>query len=124
MSLFTKVKMSPLKGQENGRTTEDERQRIEPVGSDAKAVRKTHEPKGSGQDPGLKYTPDQTLAESLSPKRSGKLDIQTARSPEQQSFGGRREEVRLEFTEDQISRLWTDISTRKVSGQRETQALG
>src|SRR6266542_1434480 len=100
MSPFAKVRMSPLKGQENGQTTTDECQRIEPSRSHAKALRKTNEPKRSGSASAREHAPDQTLAEGLSQKRSGKLDIQAARTPEPQSFGGRCEETSLEFAED------------------------
>src|SRR6266511_1027513 len=108
MSLFTKVKMSPLKGQENGRTPTDERKRIEPSRSNAKALRKTNEPKRSRSHSALEHPPDQTLAENLSQKGRSGLGLQTARTPEQQSFVGRSEEGSLEFAEDEIQRLWTN----------------
>src|SRR5215207_5233515 len=101
MSPFTKVRMSPAKGQENGQTTTDEHQRIKPSRSHAKALRKTNEPKRSGSHSAREHPPDQTLAENLSQKGSRGLDLQAARSPEPQSFSGRRKETRLEFAEDQ-----------------------
>src|SRR5829696_2501287 len=109
MSPFTKVRMSPAKGQENGQATTDEHQRIKPSGSHAKALRKTNEPKRSGSAAAREHPPDQTLAENLSQKGSGRLGLPAARTPEPQSFGARRQETRLEFAEDQISRFWTDL---------------
>src|SRR6266496_1414444 len=118
MSPFTKVKMSPAKGQENGQTTQYERQRIEPFRSHAKALRKTNEPKRSGRDAAVEHAPDQTLAENLSQKGSGGFGLSAARTPEPQSFSGRREETRLEFTEDQIPRLWSNAGAREAGGER------
>ena len=124
MSLFTKVKMSPGKGQESGQTTEDERERTEPIGSDAKAFRKTDEPKRSGHDPAPGYTPDQTVAESVSQAGSGRLGVETPWTEREQPFSGRREATSFEFVEDQIQRVWSDVGAREVGGTRETQTLG
>src|SRR5215213_9948242 len=107
MSLFTKVKMSPAKGQENGRTTADERKRIKPSRSHAKAVRKTNEPKRSRSDPALEHPPDQAVAESVSQAGCNGIDLQASWTERQQSFSGGGEEASFEFIEDQIQRVWS-----------------
>src|SRR5512145_1164359 len=108
MSPFAKVKMSPSEGTRNGQTTRDERQRIEPVRSDAEIIQKTDEPKRSRSDLGLKYPPDQTLVAGLSPTGCGGISVQAPGTQSQQSFSGEREETSVELTENEISRLWTN----------------
>ena len=78
MSLSAKVKMSPLEGTRNGQTTGNERQRTEPVGSDAAIVANANEPKRSRQDVELECTPDQTVAERVSARGSGGLGLQAS----------------------------------------------
>src|SRR5215211_5269123 len=108
MSPFAKVKMSPAKGQENGQTTEYERQRIEPFRSHAKALRKKNEPKRSGCAAAREHPPDQTLAEHLSPKGGSRFSVQTPRSQREQPVSGRREETGPDPAENKIPRLWSN----------------
>src|SRR6266540_3425444 len=124
MSLFAKVKMSPSKGQENGPTTEHERQRPESLRSDAKALRKTNAPKRSRSDAAPEYTPDQTVAEGLSPAGSRRAGVETPRQAGEQSLSRRGEETRLEFIEDQVQGVWSDAGPREAGGKRQAPTLG
>jgi hypothetical protein len=76
--------------------------RTKSVRGHAKAFRKTDEPKRSGSDPALEYAPNQTAAEGLSPKRSGRFGVKTSWAQGDQSFSRIGEETSLEFDEDQI----------------------
>ena len=67
MSPFNKSKMTHKKGSESGQTTNDERDRIEPIGSDAATSRETTVTKRSGRDAGGERPASQTLVEGISP---------------------------------------------------------
>ena len=82
MSLLSKVRMSPSEDKTIGDITEHERQRNQQAGSDAKAGKETHEPKGSWDNPELEQAADQTSAESLSHPRCGGTGLQTTRAGE------------------------------------------
>ena len=83
MSSSTKVKMSCVKGTESGQTTNDERKRIEQIGSDAAGGREAAGAKRSSRDAGGERTASQTATEQVSSGRSKRFGEPTAWKGEQ-----------------------------------------
>ena len=79
MSPFTKVRMSPRKGQESGQTTNHERKRNEPAGSDQSDRREKDNPGVGISAIGDQHTASETVMQKLSRKGSGGNDEQNAR---------------------------------------------
>src|SRR5512141_969263 len=97
---------SPGKGQESGRTTRDEHERIESIGSDAKTGRETDDTTRSGQYPGDDWSAGQTVAAGLSPGRSQGVGLEAAWETQQQPPGGGDETEGVGPTKEPIRGLW------------------
>jgi len=123
MSLLSKVRMSPCEGTRNGQTTRNERQRNQQIGSDAKAVEETDEPKRGRADPEGEHPANQTITQGVSCRRSARPGLETTRAQEQQLYIGRNQTTSAGSVEEQISGFWTNPGTREVGGERETHTL-
>ena len=124
MSPFTKVKMSYVKGTESGQTTNDERKRIEQIGSDAAAGREAAGAKRSSRDAGGERTASQTAAEQVSWGRSKWAGEPTAWKAEPQPVKWGGEAKRVGFAERKILRLWADVGVRETGGGGKTKDIG